>query len=190
MSAALLIMVMAGFVFSVTTGSVSETAQAAMQAGSDALSTVLALLGGFMFFSGLIRILEKAGIVRLLVRMLERPLRWLFGDAVSLEAMQAIAMNLSANMLGIGNAATPMGLKAARLLNAQGQEKANAALCLLLVINATSVQLFPASVVALRAAAGSVAPEAIVWPMLVSSTASTAVGITLCKLCERGKSKA
>lgn len=189
MSAALLVMITVGCVCSMLNGSVGATAQAAMQAAGDAVSTVLAMISGFMFFSGLIRILERAGVVRFLVRMLNRPLRWLFGNSVSLEAMQAIAMNLSANMLGVGNAATPMGLKAARLLNPEGMEKANAALCLLLVVNATSVQLFPASVIALRAAAGSAAPEAIVWPMLAASGASTAVGIALCKICERGRGK-
>ena len=146
---------------------------------------VLGLLGGFMLFGGVMKLLEEAGAVRALVRWLKRPLRWVFGSQAGEDALGATALNLSANMLGMGNAATPMGLRAARLLQPAGQIAASAPLCMLLVINATSVQLYPSSVIAMRYAAGSAAPEIIVLPTLVASTAATAVGMAVCWLCER-----
>ena len=116
---------------------------------------------------------------------MKRPLRWVFGSQAGEDALGATALNLSANMLGMGNAATPMGLRAARLLQPAGQIAASAPLCMLLVINATSVQLYPSSVIAMRYAAGSAAPETIVLPTLVASTSATAVGMAVCWLCER-----
>ena len=138
-----------------------------------------------MLFGGVMKLLEEAGAVCALVRCLKRPLRWVFGSQAGEDALGATALNLSANMLGMGNAATPMGLRAARLLQPAGQIAASAPLCMLLVINATSVQLYPSSVIALRYAAGSAAPETIVLPTLVASTAATAVGMAVCWLCER-----
>ena len=99
--------------------------------------------------------------------------------------MEAITLNLSANMLGIGNAATPMGMRAARLLTPTAASTPSPALCMLLVINATSVQLLPSSVIALRNAAGSGMADAVVLPGLAASAVSTAVGIALCKLLQK-----
>ena len=140
-----------------------------------------------MLFGGMISILEQSGAVHALVHVLHRPLHRLFGQNVSPEAMESIAMNLSANMLGMGNAATPMGMRAARLLTMDGQNTPSAALCLLLVINSTSVQLVPTSVIALRYAAGSNAPESIIVPGLAASATATVCGILVCKLCEKRK---
>ena len=185
MNAVFCIMIAAAFGYAALQGNLEAAARAAVQAGGDALQTVLGLLGGFMLFGGIMKLLEEAGAVRALVRCLKRPLRWVFGGQASEEALGAAALNLSANMLGMGNAATPMGLRAARLLQPEGESIASAPLCMLLVINATSVQLYPSSVIALRYAAGSKAPEAIVLPTLIVSGAATMVGMAVCWLCER-----
>lgn len=185
MNAAFFVMVLAAFVYAALHGNISALGSAAMQAGSDAWQTALSMLGGFMFFGGIIKLLERAGAVNALVRYLKRPLKKLFGAEVSDAALGAVAMNLSANMLGMGNAATPMGLRAARLLQPQNQTRASAALCMLLVLNATSVQVYPSTVVALRYAAGSADPERIVLPTLLASAASTLVGVLCCFFAER-----
>ena len=185
MNAVFCIMIAAAFGYAAIGGNLDAVARAALQAGGDALQTVLGLLGGFMLFGGVMKLLEEAGTVRALVRWLKRPLRWVFGSQAGEDALGATALNLSANMLGMVNAATPMGLRAARLLQPAGQIAASAPLCMLLVINATSVQLYPSSVIAMRYAAGSAAPETIVLPTLVASTSATAVGMAVCWLCER-----
>lgn len=185
MNAVFCIMIAAAFGYAAIGGNLDAVAHAAVQAGGDALQTALGLLGGFMLFGGVMKLLEEAGTVRALVCWLKRPLRWVFGSQAGEDALGATALNLSANMLGMGNAATPMGLRAARLLQPAGQIAASAPLCMLLVINATSVQLYPSSVIAMRYAAGSAAPETIVLPTLVASTSATAVGMAVCWLCER-----
>ena len=178
-------MILCGTLYAALTGWISAVSDAVLSAGREACETAVGLMGGFIFFGGVIAILEDAGAVRLLVKALRRPLRWLFGQETSEQAMEAIAMNLSANMLGLGNAATPMGMRAAALLNENRGQTPSAALCMLLVVNATSVQLLPGSVIALRAAAGSARPDVIVWPSLAASAVSTAVGVALCRLMER-----
>lgn len=181
-------MIFCGVGYGLCTGRLEAMGQAALAGSAAAVETTLGLAAGFLLFGGLIRILEQAGAVRGLTRLLRRPLTGLFGRDTPPEALEAAALNLSANMLGLGNAATPMGIRAARLLTPEGAREPGAALCMLLVINATSVQLLPTGVIALRQAAGSAAPGAILLPSLVASTVSTAIGILLSKLIESRRS--
>ena len=109
MNAVFCIMIAAAFGYAAIGGNLDAVARAALQAGGDALQTVLGLLGGFMLFGGVMKLLEEAGAVRALVRWLKRPLRWVFGSQAGEDALGATALNLSANMLGMGNAATPWG---------------------------------------------------------------------------------
>lgn len=174
-----------GFAFAVPAG--GEMTAVLLNAAMEAVALCVRLAGGFAFWNGLMAILEDSGAVRVLVRWLRRPLQKLFpGVAMESEAGQAMTMNLAANMLGLGNAATPMGVQAMRLLGADVRNGiATDAMCMFLVINATSIQLFPGSVIALRAAAGAQAPTSIVWPTLVATAASTLVGVGICLLWTR-----
>ena len=95
-----------------------------------------------------------------------------------------MTLNLTANMLGLGSAATPLGLEAARKMGGSGEAASNA-LCLFLVINASSVQLLPTTVIALRAAEGSAAPGSVIFPALLATAISTLTGIIACKIGER-----
>ena len=183
MGTVLFFMIVCGTLYAACTGNLDAAAGAALEAGQDALETSISLMGGFIFFGGVTGILEKAGAVAWLQKRLQVPLRWLFGQDTTAEAMEAITVNLSANMLGLSNAATPMGMRAARLLTPPDAQAPSAALCML-VINATSVQLLPSSVIALRSAAGSAWPDVIVWPSLAASAASTLAGILLCRFME------
>ena len=187
MSTVLFFMIVCGTVYGACAGKLEAVASAALSAGQDALETAVSLMGGFIFFGGVTGILEKAGAVAWMRKRLQAPLRWLFGGDATPEALEAITMNLSANMLGLSNAATPMGMRAAKLLTPPGARTPSAALCMLLVINATSVQLLPTSVIALRSAAGSLHPDSVVWPSLAASTVSTLAGILLCRLLEGKK---
>ena len=182
-------MVLFGFIYAAWNGNVQDAAQAALAAGDEAIETVLSLAGGFMFFGGITKVLELSGASIAVTNKLKRPLRFLFGKGVSDEALRAITINMTANMMGMGNAATPAGLNAARQLNPHKSDSAPAALCLLLVLNSTAIEFFPATVVALRYGAGSSSATAIVLPTLVSTAVSTLIGILLCKICERGTKK-
>ena len=177
------IMMGAGLLFGLVQGKGTEVVSAMLSGAGDAVLTVLSMAGGFAFFCGLMGILERAGGMRALARLWRPLLRRLTGGEAGEEAMAYMAMNLSANMLGMGNAATPMGLEAARRLG--GKPRAGNALCLFLVINCSSVQLIPTGVIALRTAAGSADPGGILAPTLIASLAATAVGIISCKLMEK-----
>ncbi len=179
------LMIFLGFVYSALSGTMENAAQGALSAGGEAVETAMELCGAFMFFGGISNVLDKSGATGGVVRLLRRPLGMLFGKGISDEALAAVTMNLSANMLGMGNAATPMGLKAAKLLNPKGDKRAPRALCLLLVLNSTAIEIFPASVIAMRYAAGSSMATAIIWPTFVSTCASCVTGVLLCRICER-----
>ena len=189
MNAVLCCMLLGGVVYAGMSGKIETVSQAALAGGSDAIQLVLRLTGGFMLFGGMIHLLEESGVMGGLVRLLRRPLRWLFSDRLEEDAMEAITENLAANMLGVSNAATPMGIRAAKALNSERHSAPSAALCLFLVINATSVQLLPTSVLTLRYAAGSAMPEVIIWPSLIASAVSTALGVTLCKVIEKRRKR-
>ena len=151
-----------------------------LAAAGEGVQTAIGLAGGFAFFCGLIAVLERAGAARALGRVFRPLLRRLgIPDAALADA----ALNIGANLLGMSNAAAPMGLRAVRFMAENGV--AGNGLCLFLVINASSVQLLPTSVIALRAAAGSSAPGCITAPTMLATLISTAVGILSCKVLEK-----
>ncbi|MBR3128963.1 MAG: spore maturation protein, partial [Clostridia bacterium] len=134
---------------------------------------------------GLLNVMKEAGLLRALSRLLRPVLRLLFPDAA--HAYGAISLNLAANMLGMGNAATPYGIEAMRLLNEGNPhpDAATDAMCVLIAVNASCLELFPASLVAMRQSCGSVRATAVVLPTLLSSLAATAVAVALCLVCTR-----
>ena len=151
-----------------------------LQGAGDGVQTAFSLCASLSVFGGLMGILQGCGAEKGLMRMLKKPLNRLLGKMPE-EALGYVTMNLSANMLG--NAATPAGIKAAKIL-AEG-ERASNALCMFLVINTSSVQLLPATVISMRAVMGAANPEAVILPGLLSTAFSTAVGILLCKWMEK-----
>ena len=171
-----------GVLFSLLTGQGAAVFPALLGAAQEGVETAISLAGGFVLFCGLIGILRAAGAVGALSRLTAPLLRRLMGE-IPADALDYVTMNLAANMLGLGNAATPMGVEAARRMAAG--ERADDALCFFLVLNASSVQLLPTTVIALRAAAGSQAPGQIALPALVSTLISTLAGALSCKLAER-----
>ena len=178
------ILALTGIVFAMAGATGSEVPGTLLNAAMEAVSLAIRLAGGFAFWSGLIAIMEDSGLARVLSRWLAKPLARLFpGVEMAGEAGRAITMNLTANLLGLGNAATPMGLKAMRALGEEARDGvATDAMCMFLVLNASSIQLLPTGVIALRAAAGSTVPASILLPTLLATAVSTAVGIAFCAL--------
>ena len=172
----------AGLVWGMLHGKSAALSQAAFQAMQDAVQLAIKLAGGFALWSGMLQIVEESGVIHAATRKLAPVMDKLFkGLSQKHPAKEAMAMNMAANMLGLGNAATPMGVRAMHLL---GEDNANGAatdaMCMFLVINASSLQLFPSTVIALRGAAGSFAPASIVMPTLISTAVSTVVGVAAC----------
>ncbi|MEG0767878.1 MAG: nucleoside recognition domain-containing protein [Clostridia bacterium] len=177
------VMGVVGLIWGLCSGRGATLTAGILQTAMEAVQLSLRLAGGFALWSGMLAILEQTGAIRYATRMLQPILSWLFPHVVTGgPAQQAIAMNLAANMLGLGNAATPMGLEAMRLMADDAKEQtATDAMCMFLVLNASSVQLFPSTVIALRAAAGSMSPASIVMTTLLATMASTLVGVCACK---------
>ncbi|BDG59975.1 nucleoside recognition domain-containing protein [Caldinitratiruptor microaerophilus] len=165
------------------TGRVEQVTQAAMESARAAVETALNLAGVMALWLGLSRIAQESGLMQALARLLAPVTRRLFPSVPpDHPALGAVAMNLSANLLGLGNAATPMGLKAMQelqKLNRGDPEEATPAMCTFLVLNTSSVTLIPGTLIALRAAQGSRSPADIVVPTLVATAVSAAVGIAV-----------
>jgi len=154
----------------------------------DAIKLAIGLIGIMMLWLGLMRIAEQAGLVKMLAAGVKPIMVRLFPDIPGdSAAMGAIIMNVAANMLGLGNAATPLGLKAMEEMQKENPYPAYAsnAMCMLLAINTSSVTVIPSSVIAYRAAQGSVNIMAF-WPLMMGATlASTVVAVIACKVLER-----
>jgi spore maturation protein SpmA/spore maturation protein SpmB len=153
--------------------------------GADAIQLGLTLAGMMALFLGLMRVIEDARLLPHLARPLVPLLGWLFPSFKRKDpAVQAMALNLSANLLGMGNAATPFGVRAMELLqNANSsQTSASNAQIMFLALNTAGITLFPAKVIALRASLGSAAPAIIMGPTLASSLCAALAGITAARL--------
>lgn len=150
----------------------------------------IGLLSGMMLWCGVLKVAEKSGLVDNISAFIRPVMGFLFRGIPSRSAaMGAMIMNITSNMLGLGNAATPMGLKAMQELQELNPRKDTAtnAMCLFLVVNAAPIQLLPATVLSLRASVGSGNPGIIILPAIVSSFAAVVVGTMTCKLLERAK---
>lgn len=180
MNIVILFLLLAGIGVSLLSGTADGVMTALLSGADGALETVLRLSGAYLVWMGLLNIAEKAGLIRTLSRLLNPALSLLFPNAG--KAKEAISLNLAANMLGMGNAATPYGLRAMQLLNESNPRPGVATneMCTLLVVNASCLELFPATLTALRASCGSARPLAVVVPTLLSSLAATLVAVVLC----------
>jgi len=167
--------------FGAANGQMQQVTEGAVAGAKLAVELAIGLVGIMALWLGVMRIAERAGFVTFLARLLRPLLRRLFDDVPpDHPAMGAMVMNIAANMLGLGNAATPLGLKAMQELQQLNPRRdwASDAMCTFLAINTSSVQLIPVSAIALMVHAGSREPTWIIVPALLATTVSTAVGVT------------
>ncbi len=171
------------------TGQLKEVTTAAFEACKTTVMTIALPLAGVMaLWLGVMRLAEKSGLMHAVAKLLRPLMTRLFPDVpADHPAMGSMIMNMAANMLGLANAATPLGLRAMQDLEKLNPRPGTAtnAMCTFLAINTSSVQLIPASAVAILAAAGSVQPTAIIGTALIATICSTTVGITAVKLLEK-----
>ena len=162
--------------------------QAALDFANTAVDISLGLIGIMALWLGLIKVAEEAGLVALLTRALRPLTRRLFPDVPhDHPAVGAMIMNIAANMLGLNNAATPMGLKAMEELNKINPKIGTAtnAMCTFLVINTSGLTLIPATAIAVRAAAGSANPGIIIGTSIIGAGCATVAGLIAVKLLQR-----
>lgn len=155
---------------------------AMMEGAQQAITLCISLGGSYMLWMGLLGVAKEAGLIAALSRKLSRPCEWLFPG--SSKATGPITLNIAANMLGLGNAATPFGLEAMKLMQQENKNKSRAtdAMCIFLAVNASALQIIPTAMISLRAAYYSASPSAIVIPSFISSAIATALTIILCRI--------
>ena len=166
-------------------GTMGEVSAAALSGAASAVELCLSMAGTLCLWSGVMTVLERSSLGFHLGRVLRVVLRRLFPrGGQDAETLTALSGNVSANLLGLGNAATPMGIRAATRMAAGCNGVASNELCRLVVLNTASVQLLPTTVAALRSAAGSQTPLDILPAVWLSSLVSVAAGLGAAKLLE------
>ncbi len=178
-------------IFGVINGRLPEVVQAVTGSAKLAFEMALGLAGIMALWLGIMRIAEDAGFVNALAKLIRPLMRRLFRDVPEDHpAMGSMLMNIAANMLGIGNAATPFGLKAMRELETLNPNPgvATNAMCTFLAINTSSVQLIPTTAIAYLAAAGALHPTDIIITSLIATSCSTVAAIIAVKWLEKRSS--
>lgn len=168
-------------------GNMGALSSALISGGTDAVSLALKLVGIICFWNGLMAVAEKSGLTRFLCRLLSPVLKLLFPTLKDEKAKNAIAMNMTANFLGLGNAATPFGLEAVSRLKTLECKGASASdnMVRFVVINSAALHLVPTTVALLRTEYNSASPMETLVPGLLTSLAALFVGVSLTALLKR-----
>jgi spore maturation protein SpmA len=161
-------------------GRMEAVTEASFASAKKAVELAIGLIGAMALWLGLMKVAEEAGLMTAIARRLRPVMVRLFPDVPpEHNAISAMVMNISANIMGLGNAATPLGIKAMQELDTLNRRKGEAtdAMCLFLAINTSSVTLLPLGVIAVRASAGATEPAAILLPTILATSTSTLVAL-------------
>lgn len=192
-------MMIVGVIYGAFTGRIDAVTEAALESAKDAVMLCITMLGVMSFWTGLMEIASKAGIMEMASKKMRPLIRFLFPNIPKGHpAAEYITTNFIANFLGLGWAATPAGLKAMEELENLEEERrkscsnesvqvvprgvANKEMCDFLILNISSLQLIPVNIIAYRSQYGSVEPTAIVGPAIVATTIGTLTAVVFCKL--------
>lgn len=173
-----------GFLVGIMNGRIDAVVKAAMDSAGNGVEFCIGLAGIMCLWTGIMNIAEKSGLIRKISRITRPVLGFLFPHVPGNHpAIAAIVMNLAANFLGLGNAATPLGLKAMTELQKLNPVKSTATdtMCMFLVLNTSAVQLVPATVIAIRSTYGSSDPAGIIGTVWVASVCAAISGIIAAK---------
>lgn len=193
-------MIIVGIVYAACTGNIVEVTNAALDSSKEAITLCITMAGVMAFWTGLMEIARRGGIIRALTGRMAPVLKFLFpGLPAGHPAREHIATNFIANVLGLGWAATPAGLRAMEELGKLEEDRragraagparkrgiAGNEMCTFLIINISSLQLIPVNVIAYRSQYGSVNPAAIVGAGILATSVSTGAAILFCRVMER-----
>lgn len=181
-------MIFISIIFSLLSGRVMDVSTAALNESGKAVQLVITLTGTICLWSGLMQIADRSGLTKTISRMMSPITSLLFrGMDKNSPAAKAISMNLTANLLGLGNAATPLGITAMREMEKElhGKTSASNHMVTFVVLNTASLQLVPTTTAMLRLNAGAAAPLDILPCVLVSSLISVSSGVLCAKILSR-----
>ncbi len=182
-----LLLMAGGIIYAGLNGRIEVVTSSAINAAKDAVELSINLIGVMCLWLGIMKIAESSGLIKLISYLLQPLVGLLFPSVPKNHpAMGSIIMTISANMLGLGNAVTPLGIKAMQQLQTLNPKKetATAAMCTLLALCTTGFTLVPATIIALRSAAGSVNPTEIVGSTLIVSLLATIFVLGIDRLCQ------
>lgn len=183
-------MVLVGIIYGAVTGNIEAVSNGALDSAKEAITLCITMLGVLSMWTGIMEIARVSGVMKQLTGVIRPAVRYLFPNIPEgHKSNEYITTNMVANILGLGWAATPPGLKAMESLSELNKEKngiekvqiASNEMCTFLVVNISSLQLIPMNIIAYRSQYGSVNPTAVVGPGLIATCISTAVGIIYCK---------
>lgn len=199
------IMLLTGIIYGAVTGNISEVTDAALASAKEAVSLCITMAGIVAMWVGIMEIARASGLIDRLTKALIPVLRFLFPQIPeNHRSMEYISANMIANILGLGWAATPFGLKAMEELAELEEERrrndrmcrkavpygtASNEMCTFLILNISSLQLIPVNIIAYRAQYGSPNPTAIVGPGIAATAISTAAAIIFCKMMDFGRKR-
>jgi len=177
-------MAVLALVFGIINGKIEEVSAAALEGASAAITLSISIAGALCLWTGVMEAMKLCGFASALAKAMRPLLSFLFPEASRKpEHLEAISANVSANLLGLGNAATPLGIKAVRLM--RKSDTATDELCLFVVMNTASIQLIPATVAGIRSALGCQTPFDILPAVWMTSILSVTAGIISSKLLAR-----
>lgn len=181
-------MLLLGIAVGFFSGNGEIISKAIVESTESTTDLMIGLVGIMCFWCGTMKVAERSGLTDKIAKLLKPLLKLLFKEAAKDEkALGAIVMNLTANMLGLSNAATPFGMKAMEEMDKHNRKKGIASndMALFLVINAACLQLIPSTIISIRAAQGSTNPGVIILPAIISTSCAAIVGVICCKILQR-----
>lgn len=172
--------------FGIYTGNINQVGTAALDGAAAAVELCLSMAGVICLWTGVMEIMNRCGLSAFLARLFRPLLRHLLPQSSKdAETLAAVSANISANLLGLGNAATPLGIRAAKRMARGADGTATDELCLLVVLNTASIQLLPTTIAGVRAAHGCRTPFDILPAVWLSSVLSVTAGLLMAKILSR-----
>ena len=182
------ILIFLGSIVGILNGSGEDISKSIVESCGSTVTFIIELVGIMCFWCGVMKIAERSGFTDKLANILKPVLKLVFRDAAKDEkTLGAIEMNITANMMGLSNAATPFGIRAMEEMDRLNKNKGVASddMCLFLVLNAASIQLVPSTIISIRAACNSANPGVIILPAIISTTTAAIVGVICCKILQK-----
>jgi len=183
-------MLLTGFIVGALNGRLDEVTQAAFSSAAGAVELSIGLLGIMCLWTGMMNIVKKSGLMDIIAKIFKPFLKLLFPrTAKNNDALSAIVMNIAANFLGLGNAATPLGIKAMKEMQKTNPypDTATDDMCMFMVLNTAAIQLIPTTIIALRSRYGAAVPSDITVCIWIVSIFSTIVDVLLVIFFHKGK---
>ncbi|WP_297420319.1 nucleoside recognition domain-containing protein [Clostridium sp.] len=182
------LLIFLGVLVGLFSGNGEVISKAIVNSSGNTVTFIIELTGIMCFWCGVMKVAENSGLTEKISKLLKPILKRIFKEAAKDEkVLGAIVMNLTANMMGLSNAATPFGIKAMEEMDRLNKDKETASndMALFLVLNATCIQLIPSTIISIRAACNSTNPGVIILPTLISTATAAVVGVVCCKILQR-----